>query len=127
MAQPTRAQRTENDLQAVCDHIRHERPGGIYSRFSWGEYLGWELAPRQRVFLDGRIEIYPDDIWEEYQAVVRGRADWNEILQRHEVEWLVLDTGTYHSTLLPLVQASARWHPRPEFGQGEIVVFERRH
>ncbi len=125
VAQPARAHRTESDLQVVCDHIRNERPGCIFTRFAWGEYLGWELAPRQRVFLDGRIELYPDEVWEEYKAVVRGRADWNDILRHYDIEWLVLDTGAYHAVLLRLVQASDHWRPRPEFGQGDVVVFER--
>jgi hypothetical protein len=121
--QPTRAQRTENNLQGVCDHLRNDRPGCIFTRFAWGDYLAWELAPRQRVFLDGRIELYPDEVWEEYKAVVRGRADWETILDRYHVEWLVLDRGPYHALLLPLVQGSDHWRER--FGQEEIVVFER--
>lgn len=62
-------------------------------------------------------------MWDEYNAVVRGREDWDAILKKYDVEWLVLDKGAYHSTLLPLVEKSGHWHKCLEFR--DAVVFER--
>ena len=67
---PGRAHRTETDLQAIADRLGADGDGGrIFTRFAWGEYLGWSLAPRYTVFMDGRIEIIPDEVWRQYGAV----------------------------------------------------------
>jgi hypothetical protein len=124
LTRPGRAHRVESDLQAVADRLAAEAPGGrVFTRFSWGEYLGWSLAGRCTVFMDGRIEIFPDEVWAQYNAVVRGRADWEEILDGYRVDYLLLDTGGYHQGLLPLVERSpAR---RPVLRQGDGVLFVR--
>jgi hypothetical protein len=122
---PGRGHRTESDLQAAADHLAAGKRGGrIFTRFAWGEYLSWSLAPRYTVFMDGRIEIFPDEVWEQYSAVTRGRGDWEEILTHYGVDCLLLDTTGYHHDLLPLVrQRPSLW--RQTFRQGSLVLFER--
>jgi hypothetical protein len=103
------AHRDETDLEAVARTLPDRAGGRVFSRFEWGEYLGWSLEPRgYTVFMDGRIEIFPDDVWNEYSAITRGRADWEEILDRYEVDTLLLDSS-YHTDLLPQVEHSPDW------------------
>jgi hypothetical protein len=116
--------RTEDDLEQMCDRLAGESGGRILSRFEWSEYLGWRLAPRYTVFMDGRIEIFPDNIWLEYSALTRGRADWEEILDRYHVDYLLLDKAGYHAQLLPQVARSPSW--QPVFEAGDSVLFVRR-
>ncbi len=117
-----RAHRTETDLQAIADQLSTEGHGGrIFTRFAWGEYLGWSLAPRYTVFMDGRIEIIPDEVWAQYGAITRGRGDWEDILARYGVDCLLLDTSGYHHNLLPLVERSSAW--RQVCRQGDGVLF----
>jgi hypothetical protein len=122
---PGRGHRTETDLQAVADRLARGPGGRLFTRFSWGEYMGWALAPRYTVFMDGRIEIFPDEVWQQYAAVTRGRADWEEILDGYGVDWLLLDAGAagYHGQLLPLVERCGRW--RREMRCGDAVLFAR--
>jgi len=121
-----RAGRPELELQTVAEQLRQRRPGGrIFSRFEWGEYLGWSMAPDYKVFMDGRIEIYSDRVWDEYTDVTRGRADWQQILDGYQVDCLLLDTaGGYHADLLPQVERSPRWERA--FESGRVAVFLRR-
>jgi hypothetical protein len=124
LAQPGRAHRTETDLQAIADRLStNARCGRIFTRFAWGEYLRWSLHPRYTVFMDGRIEIIPDDIWLQYTAVTRGRADWEEILAHYQVDCLLLDGSGYHHDLLPLVERSPAWQRVCE--QGDAILFVR--
>src|SRR5262249_52442468 len=99
--------------------------GRIFCRFEWGEYLTWALAPHYTVFMDGRIEIFPDEVWAQYAAVTSGRANWAEVLDRYQVDYLLLDT-TYHAGtgLLPAVQHAAAWER--VFQAGDAVLFVRR-
>jgi hypothetical protein len=122
LSRPGRAHRTETDLQAIADQLSAGgRSGRIFTRFAWGEYLGWSLAPRYTVFMDGRIEIIPDEVWMQYGAVTRGRSDWEEILAHYGVDRLLLDTSGYHHDLLPLVEHTSAWHEVCR--QGDAVLF----
>jgi hypothetical protein len=120
---PGRGHRTEEDLQAAADFLTEQGARRIFTRFAWGEYLGWSLAPRATVFMDGRIDIFADDIWGQYAAITRGRSDWEEILAGYDVDCLVLDASGYDGQLLSFVEKSPRW--REALKKGSAVVFLR--
>ncbi|HKU40083.1 MAG TPA: hypothetical protein VJR89_18115, partial [Polyangiales bacterium] len=48
--------------------------GRIFNPYEIGAYLGYRLAPRVRTFIDSRTEHYSAEVFEEWQAVTRGRA-----------------------------------------------------
>jgi hypothetical protein len=122
---PGRAHRTENDLQAVADRLQSRASAGrLFTRFAWGEYLGWSLEGRYAVFMDGRIEIFPDEVWAQYSAITRGRADWEQVLASYGVDCLLLDTTGYHHELLPQVEKSSHW--REVLRQGDAALFVRK-
>lgn len=124
LSRPERAHRTETDLQALADRLRTEGRGGrIFTHFAWGEYLDWSLTPHYTVFMDGRIEIIPEEVWRQYVAVTRGRADWETVLSSYDVDYLLLDAGGYHHDLLPLVQRSPDWRPLDR--RGDAILFAR--
>jgi hypothetical protein len=119
-----RTYRPEDDLERLTLRLKQEKPGRIFSRFEWGEYLGWSLAPDYKIFMDGRIEIYPDEVWQEFSAITRGRADWERILNRYDVNYLVLDSSGFNADLLPQVRESADWVE--EETSGPAILFRKR-
>jgi hypothetical protein len=123
---PTRrGQRLETDLQNIqCRLASTAAPGNIYSHFEWGEFLSWAAPPRHKIFMDGRIEIYPDEVWRKYTLVTTGGDGWDQILGEFDVNYLILD-ASYHrrSGLWDRVNASPQW--RPEFQSGSAVLFIR--
>ena len=116
----------EDDLEAVQRHLRaHAGAGRVFSRFEWGEYLTWTGAPQFKVFMDGRIEIYPDAVWDQYAAVTCGGGDWEHILDGYQVDYLVLDADYHGRTgLLQRVARSPAW--RQEFRAGPALLYARR-
>jgi hypothetical protein len=104
------ADRPEADIQSVLDRLDAlPTTGRVFTRLEWGEYLDWAGRPRRlSPFMDGRIEIYPDDVWRHYHAVTDARADWQAILDGRGVDYLLLDDG-FHGELIPRVRASGRW------------------
>jgi hypothetical protein len=113
--------RIESDLAAIARNLRASDGGRVFSRLEWGEYLGWSLAPKCKVFIDGRIEIYPDDVWQKYSAITAARTDWQTILDAYQVNYLVLDR-TYHFDLLPQVEQSPDWKPVAEHGAAMLFA-----
>jgi len=124
-----RDHRLEDDLEAAAEHLRtqptpHRR---LFSRLDWGEYLGWSLAPDGfQVFMDGRIDLYPDEVWFAYRALLSARADWQGLLEHWQVDCLVLDEthADQQHGLLAFVRQSPRWSPTCRVGP--VVVFRRR-
>ena len=124
---PTRrGQRVEEDLEAVHGQLMAlGRPGNVYSHFEWGEYLSWSVAPRCKIFMDGRIEIYPDDVWSKYTAVTYAQPDWDAVLDEYQVEYLILDANLHgRSGLLEKVSQSPRW--QHAFASRSAVLFVRK-
>jgi hypothetical protein len=120
-----RTKRTEDDLYRLAFKLRQEDgKGRIFSRFEWGEYFGWSLAPQYKIFMDGRIEIYPDDVWQDFSAITRGRADWEKVLDRYGVDYLVLDSSGFNADLLPQVRESDLWEELA--ASGNAILFRKR-
>jgi hypothetical protein len=117
--------RTEYDLQKATDRLETLGPGRVFTRFEWSEYLVWSLGPQFPIFMDGRIEIYPDSVWAEYLAVTSGQAGWQAILDKYKVEYLLIDTGPYHAGLRPLVEQSRTWQKVDAYG--EVHLYRRVH
>lgn len=117
--------RTESHLEAALERLKEGKSSGrIFARLEWGEYLGWRGWPDFPVFVDGRIEIYPDEVWDAFKRVTTGADGWEDVLKEYEVDVLVLDRD-YHAKLglLDKVKASPRW--RESFVRGPVVVFLR--
>jgi hypothetical protein len=112
--------------EVVAERLRDQDNGKrIFSRFEWGEYLGWALSPRSKVFMDGRIEIFPDEVWADFEAVTRGRGDWEAILELYDVDCLLVDRSGFHADLLPQVErAPEKWERVCD--AGDAVLFVRR-
>lgn len=123
-------QRVEDDLEKIAEELESRANGGrIFTRFAWAEYFTWRLGPRFQVFMDGRIEIFPDAIWDEYSRITSGHAEWQKLLRERHVNFLVLDQGrsgeNYHTRLLALVRANPdEWERVGEWGRA--ILFRRR-
>jgi hypothetical protein len=75
--------------------------------------------------MDGRIDMYPDEVWSQYVAVTAGQSGWEQLLDKHRVNYLVLDKE-YHaeSGLLAQVRQSSRWDLVS--AAGDALLFARR-
>jgi hypothetical protein len=123
----THKERVELQLAAAIGELPRQGNGArIFSRLEWGEYLGWSLAGKSRVFIDGRVEIIPDNIWSDYAAITTGQEGWNEILNRYQVDCLLLD-AEYHARtgLLPRVEEAGEWQRIGEVGPAIIFIRSR--
>jgi hypothetical protein len=89
----------------------------------WTGYVAWRLWPRQQSFVDARFETHPERVWGEYLAVSMARDDWEGILARYDIGYLVLDTHQ-QADLARAALTSGRWSERYRDSTG--VILERR-
>ena len=73
--------------------MRQNQPAGkIFNAYNWGGYLQWEL-PEYPVFIDGRADLYGDEIITEWWHVVEAREDAFAILNKWEIDLIFLEPG----------------------------------
>ena len=83
----------------------------------------FELAvPRDPVFVDSRIELYPASLWRQYADVVAGRANWEAVLRRWRVDAIVAQRHDQRF-LLPYLRRSPGW--RVAYADRDGVIFVR--
>ncbi len=94
------------------DHLFLPQPWG-----SWFEFA----TPEARVVLDSRIELFPADVWDRYEAVAAGSPEWRGILDAWGVT-LVIATNDRPGGLLEQLAADAGWREAYSDADGRLFI-----
>lgn len=95
-------------------------PRRLFVYYDWGGYAIWKLYPQYQVFVDGRADLYGDELLHNFQEIIQLRPAWKELLDSWKVEAVLVPRTTAISQALLL---DARWHV--EFQSAEAIVFVR--
>ncbi len=100
---PSTLAKAEQDilpLRAV-DWIEQNRPAReMFNSYNWGGYLLWRLWPQYPVYADGRTDVYDDKFLREYMSVTLAQDDWQAVLDRRNVGFIVIEAGGVLDTFL---------------------------
>jgi hypothetical protein len=66
--------------------------GRMFNRYEWGGYLG-QQRPEVDVFMDGRADVYGDDLLRMYVSLITLEVDPREILDRYDIQVAIYPTG----------------------------------
>ncbi|GAC1645502.1 MAG: hypothetical protein NVS4B8_17020 [Herpetosiphon sp.] len=78
--------------QAVVQWLR-EHPGGrLFNEMGYGSFLIWAL-PDTQVFIDPRIELFPNAIWQDYVAIGKG-YNTAALLDKYSIDRVLLDRAS---------------------------------
>jgi hypothetical protein len=70
--------------------VRQNRPTGeMFNSYNWGGYLVWALWPDYRVFVDGRTDLYGDELLRQYLNAQLGRPGYEETLATYDVNFIL--------------------------------------
>ena len=98
----------------------HALPARLFVYYDWGGYAIWKLYPAYRVFVDGRADLYGDDLLHQFQQAAQLQTGWKQVLDQGGVEAvLVPPTGALAQGLL----LDARWHA--EYTDSQAILFLR--
>lgn len=98
---------TETPVEAVRVLVERGLPREVFHDEGTGSYLTW-AAPQYPVFVDPRIELYPEDIWLSYLGVSGAQAGWQERLDSYDAKTLLLSRESQGS-LIEAARASNLW------------------
>jgi hypothetical protein len=77
-------------VEAVSWLENHPQDGHMFNEFDWGGYLLLRLWPDQQIFMDGHTHIYGEALTREYEQVLTLSTDWEDILQKYDVDWVIM-------------------------------------
>ena len=97
----------------------HRLTGNLFNTYGWGGYLIYELYPEYRVFIDGRADMYGDQLMTEYNQVVNIKPQWREVLQKYQVRTVLIEKN---SPLAVLLSSQQDWRKVYEGEVEEIFV-----
>jgi hypothetical protein len=95
------------------------QPGRVFHTETCGSYMIW-ASPEVPVFIDTRVELYPEKQWRDYLALGGGRQDWEAILGNYGVDTLLLERGR-QGPLIEAATASPDWKERYRDDQAVIL------
>ena len=72
----------------------HPQNGNMFNYFTWGGYILYRGWPQSLVFIDGQTDFYGEALTREYEQVIVQGTGWNDILEKYEVEWVLLPVST---------------------------------
>lgn len=103
-------------VEAV-DYIRQNQPEGrLFNSYNWGGYLLWNL-PEYPVFIDGRTDLYDDELIGEWIKVVKGDAGWEKTLEEWDVRVILIEPGMRLTSML-----EDGWVKEYEDGMAQVWV-----
>jgi len=80
----------------------------MYNQYGWGGYLSYRFYPdpNRRVFIFGEAALMGDQLLNDYEDVQTLRPDWEQVLDRYGVDYIVYNRGEPLANVLAL---DPRW------------------
>jgi hypothetical protein len=101
--------------------LRALEPGDrIFNGQRWGSWFEFAL-PDNPVFVDSRIELFPESVWHEYLAVSAGRQGWQGLLERRRVGAIAAHPEQ-QARLIPLLRGDPGWRLVYEGDDGLVFL-----
>jgi len=84
--------------------------GNLFNDDEFGDFLVYAAWPKYKVFIDGRSDVYGmqgAEVCRDYVKVQGLNPEWEDILKKYEINWIMIRTD---SALSVLLKTSKRWH-----------------
>ncbi len=98
------------------------QPRRIFVYYDWGGYAIWKLYPEYRVFVDGRADLYGDDLLRQFKTALQLRTGWRDVLDHWKVEAVLVPPSCALAQALLL---DPNWHAT--FIDSKAVILLRTH
>ena len=73
---------------AVAWMEQHDPGHRIFNRYEWGGYIG-QHRPDQPIFMDGRADVYGNDLLRMYVGVIGLEGDPQQTFDRYDIDYVV--------------------------------------
>jgi hypothetical protein len=98
------------------------QPQRIFVYYDWGGYAIWKLYPEYRVFVDGRADLYGDDLLRQFKTAMQLRTGWRDVLDSWKVEAVLVPPSCALAQALLL---DPNWHAA--YSDSKAIILLRTH
>jgi hypothetical protein len=109
---------TTYPLGAVTWIREWDQGGNVFNEYGWGGYISWTVQ-ETAIFVDGRTDLFGDEIIGEWMTVVHAQSGWQDILEKRRVDLVLLEVQR------PVVAALEEAGWKELFRDGHSVLFGR--
>jgi hypothetical protein len=92
----------------------------IFAPDYWGGYLIYRFFPEPKVFVDDRHDLYGDSFLKEYLKVMHVQPDWENFLNKRQVQWVLAPA---EGSLANILKETPAW--KMTYEDGTAVLFQR--
>jgi hypothetical protein len=105
-------------LKAI-EWIKENQPkGNLFNSYNWGGYILWAL-PDYPVFIDGRADLYGNQIISQWQDVVNADENAFEILDKWDVKIIFIEP---YWDIVKLLEENPNWQKTYQDEQAVIFI-----
>jgi hypothetical protein len=105
--------------RAVAFLQAHSSSGRIFNHYDWGGYLIWKLDPPTPVFIDGRADLYGQQLFDQFADTYQFKGAWQQSLQSWSVDTVLVPP---RSPLATGLRSSSGWTVSYEDSQAVILT-----
>ena len=69
--------------------------GKLLNEDEWGDYLIYAMDSPPKLFIDGRLDMYGEDILEEYSKIVKIDEEVDALLDSYEIDWVLFSPSPF--------------------------------
>lgn len=80
--------------------------GTLFNDYAWGGYLLWTRFPANKIFIDGRADIYEDKVLPEYVEIMKLKPNAYYLLLKYNPEYIILPPA---APINHLLRAKGNW------------------
>jgi hypothetical protein len=81
----------DTPTESITFLMQEQPEGRVFNDMAFGSYMIWAAQPEYQVFADPRIELFPEQVWNDYQVISRATPGWEGKLDEYEVQTLILN------------------------------------
>lgn len=94
--------REKKPVDAIDFIHRENIPGNMFNSQEFGDFLVMYAFPKYRVFIDGRVDMYGTELFEEYTDIVSFKPGWEELLEKYNITWIFYPSDSEFSRFLSI-------------------------
>lgn len=87
-------------VDAVTYLQEHPDLGTLFNSYNWGGYVIWRLNPDYLSFVDGRTDLFGDEILDAYLQAWRADEGWDQVLDSYAIDVVLLEESAPLSSAL---------------------------
>lgn len=98
----------------------HRPSGRIFNFYDWGGYLIWKLYPGTQVFIDGRADVYGEEVLHEFADTIQFKDGWQRTLGAWNISTVLVPVS---SALATGLRGAPQW--KVEYEDSQAIIMTR--